>query len=336
MTTTDQPPPTKASLAGLAEGVVRATTRVLLRTPLRGGTLALLRGAVRARPRQRAFTAPAFYAGEALGERGGELLGRLKTGSEMHLLAVDHVHRHIYFHGEFEEPTTRFLHSVARPGWTFLDVGANAGYFSLLGLDLGGPRSSVHAFEPNPAMARLLERSARRRSARIRVVRSACAEEAGTASFFLSTEPTNSGLSSLRPDVLPSSASRLEVSVVTLDGYCSENQLRPDVIKIDVEGQEEKVLEGARTLLSAGVPRYVICELVPERVPAEGLLALMEGYGYRARSIDDDGRLVALCPLPFQNVVFVPLGDEGLPGSAPGQEEKIRPAPGGAPHQRPQ
>jgi FkbM family methyltransferase len=266
-------------------------------------------------------------------DQGVELLGRLQTGSAIHLLAADHVHRYIFFHGEFEESTTRFLRSVARPGWTFLDVGANAGYFSVLALDLGGQRSSVHAFEPNPAMAKLLMRSARLNTPGIRVVESACGEQAGTASLHLSTETTNSGLSSLRPDVLPSSALRLEVSVVTLDGYCRENELRPDVIKIDVEGHEEQVLLGAESMLGGGVPCYVICELVPERAPAEDLLAVMSRHGYTACSIEDDGRLTALRPLPFQNVVFVRSEDEQAPRSGPGQEEEIGAGPGRAGHQ---
>jgi len=223
----------------------------------------------------------------------------------MYLLARDYGHRYIYFRGEWEEPTTTFLRSVARPGWTFLDVGANAGYFSLLARDLGGPTSTVHAFEPNPEVGDLLARSAAELGDRaVTLVRAAVGDHLGEVELHVSVDPGNSGLSSVRTDVL-SESRRLAVDMVTLDDHCSTNGLVPDVIKIDVEGCEAQVLGGAERLLDTGVVRYVICEFEPIRAPVEPLIALLGEHGYVARAITPTGGLSAEIRQEFQNIVFV-------------------------------
>src|SRR5438309_3634728 len=110
-------------------------------------------------PEPRPIRTAAYYTGEALARQGGRLVGTLESGSEIVLDPRDHGHREIYFTGLYEGPTTALFHKVATKGWTVLDVGANAGYFSLLAWDLGGPDSSIHAFEPHPELADLLEAS---------------------------------------------------------------------------------------------------------------------------------------------------------------------------------
>lgn len=57
----------------------------------------------------------------------------------------------LYFHGEVYEPATvRCLVERLGPGKTFVDVGANHGYFTVLAARLVGPAGRVFAFEPNP------------------------------------------------------------------------------------------------------------------------------------------------------------------------------------------
>src|SRR5688500_9184540 len=71
--------------------------------------------------------------GELLGENPARVLrGRLPSGGRILLLAGDHAHRHIYFYGEYEPEVTRAFEDLLRPGLVVFDVGANAGYFSLL------------------------------------------------------------------------------------------------------------------------------------------------------------------------------------------------------------
>jgi len=286
------------------KGLARRAVQLMLTGPLRPPTLAGLRAAARTFPTWRPATALAFYAGDTLATEGRELVGRLRTGSDIHLLAADYMHRHIYFFGQYEPSTTRFLQSIATPGWTFLDVGANAGYFSLLAHDLGGSGSSIHAFEPNPRLADLLERSAASKPG-IHVVRAACSDTTGPVDLHLSTTEGNTGLSTLRTDVLDRSAARIVVSAVTLDEYCQEHAIRPDLMKIDVEGHELDVLRGAGAVLASHTLRAVICEFAPERAEVNPLFELMAEHRYTPRSLGPAGELIPFTPGGLQNIVFV-------------------------------
>ncbi len=296
---------TQRLTSSASKRAARSVIRLSVRGPLRAPVLALLRTGVRTFPQYRPVSAFAFYGGEELAAGGTELTGQLLTGSRIRLLPADYMHRHIYFYGEYEHSTTQFFHSVAQRGWTFLDVGANAGYYSLLAHDLGGHGSSIHAFEPNPRLNALLQESILLSSGTIRAVQAACSDRTGTASLHLSTEVGNTGLSTLRSDVLPGSAARIPVPLITLDDYCDDRSLRPDIIKIDVEGHELSVVRGACRLLRAHVPRYVICELAPQRSDAGPLLQVMADNGYSARSLNPSGGLRPFQEDGLQNVVFV-------------------------------
>jgi FkbM family methyltransferase len=285
---------------------VRRAVHLVLRSPLGPPALAAIRAACRRLPATRASRAVAYYAGEHLAGSRQALTGRVPTGSSIELLARDRMHRHIYLHGVHEPPTTRFLMSAVKPGHRAVDIGANAGYFALLLADLVGPGGSVHAFEPNPELFALLGRSARvRNGSNLVPVQAALGEREGTGALYLSPDASNSGLSTMSPDVAGEGADSLEVATRTLDGFCAEFALTPDLVKIDVEGHELAVLAGARRLLKAGRPRYVICELETSRNPAEPLLGFMAGYGYRACSLTGSGLLQAYEDREVQNVVFV-------------------------------
>ncbi len=264
----------------------------------------MIQAAVRSYPGSRWLSALAWHAGEVLARDDIILETNLTFGSKIYLFARDYGHRHMFFHGSWEVPTTRFLESAREPGWTFLDVGANVGYYSLLARFLGGQTAQIHAFEPNPELFRLLMQSVAAVGGQsIWAVEMACSNRSGAAELYLSTEAGNSGLSTLRSDVL-NGAQPLTVNIVTLDDYCIGHNVVPTVIKVDAEGLEIPVLEGANGLLTAQIPRYVICELEPSRAPFGPLRDLMATYRYSAKSISDSGELVPYEDRPFQNIVF--------------------------------
>lgn len=282
---------------------VRRGVHLVLGSPLGAPVLAAIRAA-RILP-SRSSRAVAFYAGEYLAGQDSVLTGKVPTGSAIALLSRDRMHRHIYLRGIHEPATTRFLMSAVTPGSTAVDVGANAGYFALLLADLTGPAGSVHAFEPNPELFALMHTSAAARPDRNLVpVQAALGDAEGTGDLYLSTDAANTGLSTMSPEVAGEGAAAVKVATRTLDGYCAERSLAPDLLKIDVEGHELAVLAGARKLLTGTGPRYVICELETARNPAAPLLELMHGFGYRACSLTETGLLTAYEDREVQNVVF--------------------------------
>lgn len=245
--------------------------------------------------------------GWRLGERASrrERVARLRTGGRVVVDVRDHVHRPMFFLGEYETPTTRLLRRIAFPSWTVIDIGANVGYFSVVTADLGGPGSIVTAFEPNPRLHTMLLRTAGMNMAAITAERAACGDQSGHLPLHLSPEGRNSGLSTLRPDLF-TDASTVMVPVVTLDSYCAARGLRPALIKIDVEGYEFEVLRGAEAMISDGTPRWIICEISPARFDPSALFDWMEARGYTVHRITDEGLLAPLVGVTqyFENVCF--------------------------------
>ncbi len=224
----------------------------------------------------------------------------------MALCMRDHQHRAIYFYGEYEPGITALLRRFARPGWMVFDVGANAGYFSILAAELG---ATVHAFEPNPSVRALLARSVRLGSQNIQVVAAACSDQAAKLPFFLS-EPGNTGLSSLD---MPTDR-RIEVDVLRLDDYASSTNLSPDLIKVDVEGHEREVLAGARALLNDAQP-IVIAETSTVKT-----IELMRSHEYVPWRIAQDGSTMTHDGClelvgGYENICFMPSAERsaGVP-----------------------
>jgi FkbM family methyltransferase len=237
-----------------------------------------------------------YRLGNALGDR--VLLGTTLGGSKMALSMQDSHHRRIYFYGEYEPATTALFRRLVIPGSTVFDVGANAGYFSLLSCELG---AVVRSFEPNPYVRALLERSASLQSGDIEIVAAACSDHEGTLPLYLSN-PTNTGASSLtRP-----TANHVEVDLIALDDYVRRTDARPDLIKIDVEGHEYEVLVGARRLLETLRPT-VIAEVGESK--RDEVIELMESYRYAPHRILPDGSTVAAGPKLAtgpENICFLP------------------------------
>jgi FkbM family methyltransferase len=160
-------------------------------------------------------------------------------------------------HDAWEPELYARFKAVLRPGMTVLDVGASFGLYAVAAGRLVGPAGRVHAFEPARRSAAALRRHLAWNGVadRVEVIEAAAADRTGEAAFF---EQETSFLASLieqsarqeewrgaRP------VERRRVPTVSLDGFCRDRGLRPDVVKVDVEGAEAAVLRGARDLLHA-------------------------------------------------------------------------------------
>jgi FkbM family methyltransferase len=145
---------------------------------------------------------------------------------------------------------------AVRPGAVVLDIGANVGAYTLIFAAWVGRAGRVFAFEPAPdARAGLRAHLALNHvSDRVEVSDAAMSSAVGRAAFGL--HPFG-GASSLQIDSLDV-ARVIDVPAETLDHFCASRQIRPDVIKIDVEGAELDVLVGGReTLAAPGVEVFV-------------------------------------------------------------------------------
>lgn len=209
--------------------------------------------------------------------------------------ARSHVLRRVLLDGVYEPALAALCTRLADPSRDALDVGANAGFFSVLLARRLAPAQRVVALEPTPAMAaRLCANLARNGVAgRVSVVEAAAAEHAGEAvvrAIAGKEEYATLGRAlhpSLRADTPDRHAevAEIPVRVLRLDDLVNEMGLRPGFVKIDVEGNEHRVLGGATRLLAEHRP-LILLEINDELLRANGssareVAATLTSAGYR-------------------------------------------------------
>ena len=183
----------------------------------------------------------------------------------------------------FEPLTIEWTRHVVRPRMTAVDVGAALGLFSLDLWRLVGPSGRIIAIEPAESNTKLLARNARTNSATIKIIQAAATNEDGIREFFL-TPSSDSHAFYHHPLIDPSRTVR--VRTVRLDTVIE----KADFIKIDVEGAEMEVLQGAERLLKDRPP--LVVEWVPSCQLAAGnkvgdLPALLDHLGYNLEVFDE-------------------------------------------------
>lgn len=198
------------------------------------------------------------------------------------------------FEPEVNQALRAVLDSLSVPR-VLLDIGANIGMISLP-LARRYPDLVVHAFEPGPHQAALLQRSIseNRLDDRVFLERVALGDRCGENLFAVHSTVHASG-DGLIDTGRAGPSQLIRVQMWTLDNWW-ERKKRPVVhlVKIDVEGAELLVLKGARSFLSQARP-VVVFELAKENVaaypyePGE-IIEYFEGFGYEVRNLD-------LCPL---------------------------------------
>ena len=198
--------------------------------------------------------------------------------------------------GSYEPEVSATLRQLIAPGATFVDIGANIGWFSLLAAALVGPTGRVIAIEPNPRNVALLRESAKDNGFdNIDVVAVALGERPGAAA--LETDGSNGRL--IPVDGPPAQAVEASFVVATypLDTVLNEvGASRVDAIKIDVEGAEPLVLRGATRTISESRP-LLVSEFYPLALDtspwgnAKRYLAMLRALGYQLSVIGHEGAL---------------------------------------------
>jgi len=172
----------------------------------------------------------------------------------------------------------RLVAETVRPGDTVWDIGANIGLFSFAAAVAAGPGGHVLSVEADTVLVGLLRRSAAAgtRYAPVEVLPAAVAEECGVARFFIAKRNrSTSHLDGFGTTQTGGIRTTELVPTIALDWLASHFP-RPDVIKIDVEGAEARVLSGGPAVLRAH-PR-IICEVAKENAAEVSDLLAASGY----------------------------------------------------------
>jgi FkbM family methyltransferase len=192
---------------------------------------------------------------------GGAATARLPWEQEITVFP-DALGRGLIASGVFDPCGTETIHRLVEPGGLALDVGANVGYVTNLMAVRAGPGGQVVAFEPDPAVFDIFRQNARRWNAdpgiaAVEAHRLAVSNRKGTGRLRSEGTPdSHMGLSALRDH--EDGDGTLEVELATLDELFGGREVQ--LLKIDVEGHEHAVLEGARNLIEQGRVRDLIFE----------------------------------------------------------------------------
>ena len=194
------------------------------------------------------------------------------------------VGRALFMKGEFDREVFTPLRAVLKPGGIFLDVGANAGFYSMLALDLIGPTGAVHAFEIDPRALRCLKKTISREA---------------IPNFFLQEVAVSNKNEFAHLDMIAdcgrtriqSDGRGRRVPTTTLDSWRAKNPSgKIQAIKMDIEGGELRALQGATKLLREERP-LLVCELLEAQAQRSGyktneVTQLLESLGYRIRPLE--------------------------------------------------
>lgn len=179
-------------------------------------------------------------------------------GSRIDLDLRDLLQREIYL-GVFEPKETSWALAWLRPGMTFVDVGANVGYYTLLAAHRVAQSGRILAVEPGPyAYQRLCETVNRNGLDQVRTLQVALGEQSCTLPLYVPPEASRN----YSPTMVPhASGTAVDTVVRTLDDCLEEWGVETvDLLKLDVEGFEPAVLRGARRALAQGRIGAVLCE----------------------------------------------------------------------------
>ena len=207
------------------------------------------------------------YLWRAAGRRKGAatLECRLGGGLRIRVSTLDQsISKALYVDGAFEEAELRLIRAWVGPNATVVDVGANIGLHTLVLADCVGAGGVVHAFEPSAAYDALQGNVALNAfDARVVLNRRAVGAKAGVLTL-MECKPGYEAFTSQGSPLKPEYATGrlLEVPMTSLDLYARDASIEViDFLKVDAEGSEVQVLQGAQGLLEARRIHAVMLEV---------------------------------------------------------------------------
>jgi len=188
----------------------------------------------------------------------------------------------------FEFNAVRVFCELAKSSKVFFDIGSNIGYYSLLASAIRNQKLLIYAFEPMPSAYDFLRQNISLNGfANIEPRKLALADKTGKATFYSIANAKFAGLPQLTGDGSLNSAHsdnlskvNFEVEIDTLDNFVAKNLggQKIDLIKLDTEANEHKVLLGADHVLRTHRP-IIQCEILKNQIERE-MYDTLKRYDY--------------------------------------------------------
>lgn len=202
------------------------------------------------------------------------------------------IDRCLHYSGVWEPMETRHFTALLGQGYTVLDIGANIGYYTLIASRLVGASGRVFAFEPGKQTFARLSRNVAINNLQNTYLNDCALGDQTCEVTFYHSPGNNSGSNSLF--LLERSGSEA-VRMTTLDSFILQNEIgHIDLVKMDVEGAEVKVLRGGMGLFSRRDAPLLMTEVNPACLQAAGtsadeLFSMLREFGYRISEITSTG-----------------------------------------------
>lgn len=212
----------------------------------------------------------------------------------------------LIFLNSYETETLLFASKYIVAGDQVIDIGANIGYVTLLFSSFVGENGEVHSFEPSRReFLHLCENVNLNCAKNIFLNQFAISNQNGYAKMFVLDDDRFGAFNSIgeptHQKVKLATVHTEAIRTMKIDDYLTLfPNLKPCLIKIDVEGFEKQVLEGMQNLLNSQKAPCLIIEVFEgthqgEQISAQALVHYVEKFGYKLYSPDREGNLK-----PFQ------------------------------------
>lgn len=193
-----------------------------------------------------------------------------RFGAVFRVNTHDVIQRYLYLFGVWEPHLTRWIQGRLQPGDTFVDVGANIGYFTVLASCQVGGAGRVVAIEASPDFhATLMENLHANACGNVRSVNTAVSHTTECLTFYLE-QSTNLGATSIVPPASRPQSS-FKMTARPLPAILTDDELRSArIVKIDVEGAEASVVQGLRPALGRlRADAELVIEVCPRRLVSQ-------------------------------------------------------------------
>jgi len=179
---------------------------------------------------------------------------------------------------------TKFFIKNLKPEDVFYDIGASYGFYSYLAFEFC---NGVHAFEPIPFVFQGLVENLK--NEKVVLNQKAVSDKQEETEIYMRGGSFASTINKENLNQDADSIDNINIRTITLDKYV-KNHANPTVIKLDVEGAENKVIQGGENFFKKHSP-LITMEVLPEEKVSMRAVEKLRSYGYKSHFIQDDGSL---------------------------------------------